>query len=29
VTYREDRARVVEEIERLVESGVYPARLWA
>lgn len=28
VTYREDRARVVEEIGRLVASGVYPARLW-
>lgn len=29
VTYREDRAQVVEEIRRLVESGAYPARLWA
>jgi choline kinase len=29
VTYREDRAQVVEEIGRLVASGAYPARLWA
>jgi hypothetical protein len=29
VTYREDRAQVVEEIGRLVEIGAYPARLWA
>jgi hypothetical protein len=29
VTYREDRAQVVEEIGRLVKSGAYPARLWA
>lgn len=29
VTYREDRARVMEEIGRLVQSGAYPARLWA
>jgi hypothetical protein len=29
VTYREDRAHVVEEIGRLVKSGAYPARLWA
>jgi choline kinase len=28
VTYREDRALVVEEIRRLVEGGVYPERLW-
>jgi hypothetical protein len=28
VTYREDRAMVVEEIVRLVASGAYPARLW-
>ena len=29
VTYREDRAHVVEEIRRLIESAAYPARLWA
>ena len=29
VTYREDRAQVVEETRRLVASGAYPARLWA
>jgi hypothetical protein len=29
VTYREDRAMVVEEIQKLVVSGAYPARLWA
>ncbi len=29
VTYREDRAMVVEEIRKLVASGAYPARLWA
>jgi choline kinase len=29
VTYREDRAQVVEEIRRLVEGGAYPSRLWA
>jgi hypothetical protein len=29
VTYRKDRAKVVEEIRRLVANGVYPARLWA
>jgi choline kinase len=29
VTYREDRAQVVEEIRRLVDGGAYPARLWA
>jgi len=29
VTYREDRAMVVEEIGKLVASGAYPARLWA
>jgi NDP-sugar pyrophosphorylase family protein len=28
VTYREDRAQVVEEIGRLVTSGAYPSRLW-
>jgi dTDP-glucose pyrophosphorylase len=28
VTYREDRPRVVENIGRLVSSGVYPKRLW-
>jgi NDP-sugar pyrophosphorylase family protein len=28
VTYREDRAQVVEAIQRLVASGVYPSRLW-
>jgi hypothetical protein len=28
MTYREDRARVTESIRRLVEEGVYPARLW-
>jgi dTDP-glucose pyrophosphorylase len=28
VTYREDRPRVVENIGRLVSSGVYPERLW-
>jgi hypothetical protein len=29
VTYREDKAMVVEEIRKLVASGAYPARLWA
>jgi hypothetical protein len=29
VTYREDRAQVVEEIRLLVANGAYPARLWA
>jgi hypothetical protein len=29
VTYREDRAEVVEEIRGLVASRAYPARLWA
>jgi len=29
VTYRVDRAQVVEETRRLVASGAYPARLWA
>jgi choline kinase len=29
VTYREDRAQVVEEIQKLVASGAYPERLWA
>ena len=28
VTYREDRAKVVEEIRKLVGGGAYPARLW-
>jgi dTDP-glucose pyrophosphorylase len=28
ITYREDRAMVVSGIERLVQSGVYPQRLW-
>ena len=29
MTYREDRPRVTESVRRLVEQGVYPARLWA
>lgn len=29
VTYREDRPRVVESIGSLIESGAYPANLWA
>lgn len=29
VTYREDRAQVVESILRLIESGAYPMRLWS
>jgi dTDP-glucose pyrophosphorylase len=29
VTYREDHARVVESISRLVREGAYPERLWA
>jgi NDP-sugar pyrophosphorylase family protein len=29
VTYREDRARVVEGITRLIEAGAYPERLWS
>ena len=29
VTYREDRPRAVEYIQRLVEGGYYPKRLWA
>ena len=29
VTYREDRPMVMEEIQKLVASGAYPARLWA
>jgi dTDP-glucose pyrophosphorylase len=29
VTYREDHARVVESINRLVRDGSYPERLWA
>jgi len=28
VTYREDRARVIENIRALVRSGLYPERLW-
>lgn len=28
VTYREDRPRVVESIQKLVEAGMYPRRLW-
>jgi hypothetical protein len=28
VTYREDRAQVVEEIRRLIASGSYPEKLW-
>lgn len=28
VTYKEDKPRVVESIERLVREGVYPAKLW-
>lgn len=28
VTYREDRPRVVESIQKLVEAGLYPQRLW-
>jgi len=29
VTYREDHAQVVESIQRLVHSGIYPERLWS
>jgi Nucleotidyl transferase len=29
VTYREDRPRVVESIQKMVRAGVYPERLWA
>lgn len=29
VTYREDHARVVETIRRLVDDGAYPTRLWS
>jgi len=29
VTYREDRAQVVDSILRLIESGAYPMRLWS
>jgi NDP-sugar pyrophosphorylase family protein len=29
VTYREDRAQVVEDIQQLVATGAYPTRLWA
>ena len=28
VTYREDKQSVVDEINRLVSSGVYPSKLW-
>jgi hypothetical protein len=28
VTYREDRARVVESIRRLIDAGAYPGALW-
>jgi dTDP-glucose pyrophosphorylase len=28
VTYREDRPRVIESIQRLVKEGVYPDKLW-
>ncbi|MBN1867819.1 NTP transferase domain-containing protein [Candidatus Sumerlaeota bacterium] len=28
VTYREDRPRVIDSIGRLIESGVYPEKLW-
>jgi hypothetical protein len=28
ITYREDRLRVVEGIERLIDDGHYPKRLW-
>jgi NDP-sugar pyrophosphorylase family protein len=29
VTYREDHSRVVKNIERLIQSGYYPERLWS
>jgi hypothetical protein len=29
VTYREDHSRVVKSIERLIQSGYYPERLWS
>ena len=29
VTYREDRPRVVESIQKLIQAGRYPERLWA
>lgn len=29
VTYREDHAQVVESIQRLIENGKYPERLWS
>jgi NDP-sugar pyrophosphorylase family protein len=29
ITYREDHARVVESISRLIQSGSYPKRLWS
>jgi NDP-sugar pyrophosphorylase family protein len=28
ITYRKDHARVVESISRLIQSGIYPKRLW-
>lgn len=28
ITYRDDKPRVVESLRRLVDQGVYPARLW-
>jgi hypothetical protein len=28
VTYREDRDRTVAEIQKQIDAGVYPARLW-
>jgi hypothetical protein len=29
VTYREDRARVVDSVRQLIARGVYPERLWS
>jgi hypothetical protein len=29
VTYKEDHAQVVESIQRLIEDGKYPERLWS
>ncbi|MDX1520307.1 MAG: sugar phosphate nucleotidyltransferase [Anaerolineae bacterium] len=28
VTYREDKARVVEKVQRLIDQNVYPSKLW-
>jgi hypothetical protein len=28
VTYREDRERTVAEIQKQIDAGVYPAKLW-